>query len=859
MFCLSKFFRHVATGLAATCFFVLSTPANAQTITHVPLYTFRADEVDSSFGESVSSAGDVNNDGYTDLIVGVRLDGSNSGSARIFSGKDGSTLFTFEPRRGFFFGESVSGAGDVNNDGFDDVIIGAPGDNTNGNNSGSAFVLSGRNGLRLYTFDGDSPEESFGGSVSGAGDVNNDGFPDLIVGAGRDDNNGVDSGSARVFSGQDGSILYTFEGDSPKERFGGSVSGAGDVNNDGYADLIVGAIFDDNSRVDSGSARVFSGQDGSVLYTFEGDASTDGGLDEFGGSVSGAGDVNNDGYADLIVGASRDDDNGFDSGIARVFSGRDGSILFTFEGDSQNDRFGTSVSRAGDVNNDGHADLIVGAPTGFGSPANGSVRVLSGQDGTTIYTSDADGPLDVFGLSVSGAGDVNSDGLDDFIVGAPGGDYARVFVSQVSRRTLLVDFGGDRPPGNGNASADVRTLGTNADFRANDLNISSQASVVNFDFPAGDQVITSNAGLEVSVDIDMVDPNDPSIRFDPLPFNPNNGLFADNVPILDGYYFSDGSLNLEATISGMEEIAPGDQITLTVYGIGGGPLQDGSIEAFYNNSSLGVQFTEASGPIESTFAQFSFNKIPGVNELRFVNSGASESPFATFNGFSISTAPAITGLAIIADQNSPLTISSGNAVWNTVQFPPSPFANVYWDANSDGIFGNSFGENTGNTSDSLRFIINPIVSGTSLIFGLEGFQGAGTTGSVSFTITNSDSSTQQVTVDEGTATSFTDSNGDTLFVEFEFNEAFYGDVVFNGGVGGGGGGPTADHQGVLTFSDSLFILGDVNGDGVVNFLDIAPFIALLSSQEFQAEADIDGNGIVNFLDIGPFIVILSGQ
>ena len=98
-----------------------------------------------------------------------------------------------------------------------------------------------------------------------------------------------------------------------------------------------------------------------------------------------------------------------------------------------------------------------------------------------------------------------------------------------------------------------------------------------------------------------------------------------------------------------------------------------------------------------------------------------------------------------------------------------------------------------------------------------------------------------------------------MFVEFEFNEAFYGDVVFNGGVGGGGGGPTADHQGVLTFSDSLFILRDVNGDGVVNFLDIAPFIALLSSQEFQAEADIDGNGIVNFLDIGPFIVILSGQ
>ena len=116
----------------------------------------------------------------------------------------------------------------------------------------------------LYTFDGDSPYDLFGRSVSGAGDVNNDGYDDLIVGASDDDNNGDLSGSARVYSGLDGSILYTFNGDSADDRLGRSVSGAGDVNNDGYDDLIAGAYYDDNNGAYSGSARVFSGICGDI-------------------------------------------------------------------------------------------------------------------------------------------------------------------------------------------------------------------------------------------------------------------------------------------------------------------------------------------------------------------------------------------------------------------------------------------------------------------------------------------------------------------------------------------------------------------------------------------------------------------
>ena len=145
--------------------------------------------------------------------------------------------------------------------------------------------------------------------------------------------------------------------------------------------------------------------------------------------------MNNDGFADLIVGARGDDNNGSYSGSARVLSGNGGSVLFTFDGDSAGDEFGISVSGAGDVNNDGFADLIVGASATTTTANSGSARVLSGIDGSDLFTFDGDSAGDRFGVSVSGAGDVNGDGIADFIVGARngglnGGGYARVFSAQ---------------------------------------------------------------------------------------------------------------------------------------------------------------------------------------------------------------------------------------------------------------------------------------------------------------------------------------------------------------------------------------------------------------------------------------------
>jgi hypothetical protein len=417
---------------------------------HLPSFPLNGDSIDDDFGGSVSGAGDVNADGVPDFIVGAIGDdnnGVNTGSARVFSGVDGAILHTFNGDSTLdFFGFSVSGAGDVNADGYDDLIVGAYEDDNAGTNSGSARVFSGADGAVLYTFNGDAAFDRFGSSVSGARDVNNDGFDDIIVGGPGNDNNGPSAGMARVFSGADGSILYTFNGDSAGIQLGQSVSGIGDINGDGFDDVIAGEGSDSGDGTMFSGAQVFSGVDGSILYTFNGDSATD----RLGRSVSGAGDVNNDGTPDFIVGDDLNDDNGNNSGRALVFSGLDGSVLYTFYGDSVGARLGNSVSGAGDINGDGFDDLVVGA---LGVNADrGSLRVFSGADGSVLYSFSGNEPLENVGRTVSGLGDLNGDGFDDFLIGARGNTInglrygsARVFLSLAlpSASACFGDLNGD--------------------------------------------------------------------------------------------------------------------------------------------------------------------------------------------------------------------------------------------------------------------------------------------------------------------------------------------------------------------------------------------------------------------------------
>ena len=260
--------------------------------------------------------------------------------------------------------------------------------------------------VSLFTFNGEAASNFFGQSVSAASDVDNDGYDDVIVGTSFNDAGGNDAGRAYVYSGKTGGLLYTFTGEAAGDRFGCSVSGAGDVNADGYDDLIVGAWWNQDVGVEAGKAYVFSGENGNIIWTFTAEAAHN----WFGNAVSGAGDVNMDGYDDVIIGARGCDAGGNNAGRAYVFSGKDKDTLHIFTGEDANDNFGRSVSGAGDVNNDGRDDLIIGAEYA------GKVYVYSGQGGGLLHTYTEENMNDEFGVSVSGAGYVNDDEYADIII-----------------------------------------------------------------------------------------------------------------------------------------------------------------------------------------------------------------------------------------------------------------------------------------------------------------------------------------------------------------------------------------------------------------------------------------------------------
>ena len=407
------------------------------------------------YGWSVSGAGDVNADGFGDVIVGAREDdemGSESGAAYLYlgspSGIDASTetkLLASDGESGDSLGSSVSSAGDVNGDGYDDLLVGAYRDDDFGSMSGSTYVYLGSSGgvdasseTKLLPTDG-AAGDYFGVSVSGAGDVNGDGYDDIVVGAHQDDDNRDDSGSAYLFLGSGGGVdassetkLLPSDG-AEDDYFGRSVSGAGDVNADGFADLIVGAYRDEDAGTSSGSAYLYLGSISGIDPRTETKltASDAAESDRFGISVSAAGDVNDDGYDDIVVGAYGDHEEDDDSGSAYLYLGSPSGIdlsseakLTASDGDSEN-YFGYSVSGAGDVNGDGYEDVMVGAykddhngtDSGSAYLYLGSSTGIDPSSETKLLASDGS-YYDKFGVSVSGAGDVDGDGYDDVIVGA---------------------------------------------------------------------------------------------------------------------------------------------------------------------------------------------------------------------------------------------------------------------------------------------------------------------------------------------------------------------------------------------------------------------------------------------------------
>ncbi len=386
------------------------------------------------FGTSVAFVGDVEGDGVEDYAVGdryARAGGSASaGAIHIISGATGVTIRVHAGVAGEGLGASVAGLGDIDHDGVPDYIGGAPAASP----GGRAYAWSGATGALIHTFSGTATvacivpfpcapiSEQLGASVAGPGDLNGDGTPDILIGSPTLtlSNAAIMTGGARVFSGASGAALFGINGGISWAVLGTSVAGGGDLNHDGIPDIVVGMprispLPYGNTPGGTGSIHAIAGGTGATLWVASGSQSDD----RFGTSIAIVGDVNGDGSDDVAVGAPGSSLGGVPT--VRVVSGQNGATLFNTPTPVGGDRFGAAVAAAGDVDGDGHLDVLVGAPQAFSGTAlfAGKVYILSGLSGAVLRTYSSATAYDALGTSVAGCRSIDGDGIPDALIAAP--------------------------------------------------------------------------------------------------------------------------------------------------------------------------------------------------------------------------------------------------------------------------------------------------------------------------------------------------------------------------------------------------------------------------------------------------------
>jgi len=390
------------------------------------LHVFEGPAAADRTGAAVASAGDVDGDGHPDLIFGAPRAGRAarrgssemiaSGAVQVVSGASGRRLHLLLGGEDYdAFGYAVDSAGDLDGDGHADLLVGSPAGTPP---SGSVHAISGRLGTTLWVRAGRAVGERYGHAVAGAGDVDGDGHPDVLVGAPHADDTGWNAGRVELLSGVDGKLLRVLEG-SAGDFLGTAVDGLSDLNSDQRPEYVVGAPFSDTGAFNGGSAFVFSGLDGTELFAFHGTGIGD----QLGNRVRGLGDVNADGVGDIGLAAPGADEGHLDAGAVEVRSGADGTRLMLVGGGASA-VYLNAVAPLGDQDLDGYADVLVGTASADGAAGAGTglVRAISGRDGCVLFEIEGRKTHDWFGAAVTGLGDIDGDGRFEFAVGAPGHD-----------------------------------------------------------------------------------------------------------------------------------------------------------------------------------------------------------------------------------------------------------------------------------------------------------------------------------------------------------------------------------------------------------------------------------------------------
>jgi hypothetical protein len=391
-------------------------------ITFSLLYRYTgASMYEAGLGNELCGIPDINGDGVEDLLIAQFLsshwDTINTGRVNVYSGATGQPLYSvYGDSIWYMLGTSIASMNDINGDGKGDFIAGMPGADFWGKeNVGSAKLYSGANGTLIHRFDGELAGDGFGSSVA-VGDVNKDGIPDMAISAPGVNHMGLESvGSVYIYSGANWTLLYRFDGEVEYEQLGLGASARSsitcdDLNGDGYADIIIGACNKKINGMDGvGCVYVYSGANGGILYYYEGDSW----YNVFGISVAVIGDVNSDGRKDFAVGASQYE-------AVFVYSGANGQLLYKLEDETPSVNFGHAVGGIEDKDGDGIPEVVVSAVSYPNqSYASGRVYVYSGASAKLLFHIDGEVRGDQFGWSVAGLSDINGDGFQELMVGAP--------------------------------------------------------------------------------------------------------------------------------------------------------------------------------------------------------------------------------------------------------------------------------------------------------------------------------------------------------------------------------------------------------------------------------------------------------